>query len=171
MSKKLTLLAALCIALALVSCGKTAGAPGGMKVCSNNEVDYFFYVPESWTLDLSTRAVSAYCSAADPSSISVMAWDLSEPLTLDDWWSAALTDFKLAFAAFDVTSELDTTLDGAPAKQYACTAKLGANEYRFLYTACISRSTVYLITYTSVPENYETHLDAVSDMTGYFRFK
>ena len=68
------------------SCSKKEpDVPKGMKLCSNDVVGFKFYVPEDWTLSMSTGAVGAYCSASDPSNVSVMAWNLPSAMTVAEW--------------------------------------------------------------------------------------
>jgi hypothetical protein len=40
-----------------------------------------------------------------------------------------------------------------------------------MQAACIKGSTVYRFTYTSVPENYDTHLEDVAEMLQFFVIK
>ena len=71
----LALLLALTASSALVSCSKKGefDPPTGWQAASDEKADFYFYVPDSWTVDYSTAAAGAYFSAADPSSVSVMA--------------------------------------------------------------------------------------------------
>ena len=66
-------MAALC--LALCACQKTpteVDVPHGMILASSDIVDYYLFVPQGWRVDMSGGMVSAYKSAEDPTSVSVM---------------------------------------------------------------------------------------------------
>lgn len=161
------------LAASLASCEKDEYAPpAGMITASDEKADFYFYVPDDWTVDYSTAAAGAYFSASDPSSVSVMAWELEySDTSLDDWWAVNQEDIMLVFQNFTLESEENTTVDELYAKKYVYTASLGEYNYKIMQTACIKDATVYLFTYTSVLENYDTHLDDVSQMLEYLIIK
>ena len=63
----------LCIMLAagsvftLAACKNSEDTwqPAGMKLASSEDADYRLWIPESWTVDMSTGIKSAYVSSAD----------------------------------------------------------------------------------------------------------
>ena len=57
----LTLILALSV-LFLTGCDRDANAPTGYKTASGEAADYYFFVPDDWTVDMATGATSAYCS-------------------------------------------------------------------------------------------------------------
>ncbi len=147
-------------------------APAGYVMASNEDADYCLYVPEDWTVDFSTAAVGAYVSQSDPSSVSVMAWELEyTDSTLEDWWEINKTDIELVFSDVEVISEDNTAMDEIYAKRYVYSASLGENRYKFLQQAVIRGGEVYVFTYTSLEDNYDTHIEEVEDILGFFIFK
>lgn len=168
-----TILATLILAAALVSCSsEQSEAPYGMKLITdeNEVVNYNLYVPESWTASISTGAVGAYCSNTDTTNVTVMAWNVSADETVDTWWDKYRADFDLVFDEFTLTSEESTTLGGVAAKKYTYTAKLGDNEFNFVQCACIHWSMVYIMTFTSSPDNFASHAEDFSDIITNFEF-
>ncbi len=164
--KSLVILILASTVLSLVSCGGDKSAPMGMITASGESADYYFFVPEDWTVDLSTKASGAYFSESDPSSVSVTSWELENTdTTLDEWWAINLADIELVFENVTVTSEKNTTLDGLYAKEYVYTASLGENNYKIAQTAVIKNSVVYVFTYTSTVESYDAHTADVAKMT------
>ncbi len=155
----------LSVALTLFSCGKDNGAPAGMITASSEGADYYFFVPDDWTVDLSTKASGAYYGESDSSSVSVISWDLDNTVsTLDDWWNINLSDIELVFKDVTVVSEENTTVSELYAKKYTYTASLGEFDYKIIQVACIKNSTVYVFTYTSTLEYFDAHLDEVDMM-------
>ena len=172
----LALLLALTAASALVSCSKKGefDPPTGWQAASDEKADFYFYVPDKWTVDYSTAAAGAYFSAADPSSVSVMAWELpNTDSSLDDWWALNREEVEKVFSNFNLESEENLTLtkDNLYAKRFVYTADLGGYSYRYMQVAAVKGTSVYLFTYASVPENYEKHLDAVDEMLGFLIIK
>ena len=166
----LALLALLCLLLALtclVSCAKKDefSPPTGMKLATDEQATFHFYVPEAWTVDYSTAAAGAYYSLSDPSSVSVMAWELpNTDSTVDDWWELNVGEIEKVFSDVAVESAENATVDGVYAKKYTYTATLGEYAYRFQQVAAIKDGAVYLFTYTSLPENFDKHLEDVGQM-------
>ena len=171
MKRPIALLLALTLAvLSLASCGKRDefSPPAGYAAASDEKADFHFYVPDKWTVDYSTGAAGAYFSASDPSSVSVMAWELpNADTTLDEWWELNRAEMEKVFADFTPESEENATVDGVYAKKYVYTASVGGYTYRYMQVAAIRGTSVYLFTYASTPENYESHLDDVNAMLGY----
>ena len=158
----------------LTSCGgkDEFAAPAGMVTASDEKADFYLYVPDEWTVDYSTAAAGAYFSADDPSSVSVMAWELEHTdTTVDEWWAVNQEDITMVFDNFTLVSEENMTIDELYAKRYVYTASLGDFSYKIMQTAFIKDATVYLFTYTSTPENYDTHLEDVYQMLDFLTLK
>lgn len=158
------ILLAAVLALGLVSCKKD-DTPSGMIRASDDKADFTLYVPESWTVYTVAADVGAYASDNDPSSVAMMAWNLEfYDTSLEDWWETNASDLGLVFSDVEILSEEDTAIDGLYAKKYTYTASLSGNSYKLIQAACIKKGTVYVFTYTSVPDNFDGHLDEVESM-------
>lgn len=97
----LALMMMLCM-LGTTGCSKfdEGWVPAGMKLATTDAVDYALYVPESWTVDLSTGVVCAYVSDSDRSNITMAAMNLSNDdaaLTLDEYWAKYEADLVSTF--------------------------------------------------------------------------
>lgn len=167
--------ALLTFAASLSACGNgddPYAPPTGMISATDEKADFCLFVPDEWQIDYSTAAAGAYCSASDPSSVSVMAWELEyTDTTLDEWWETNVSEINVVFDNFALESEENITMSDVYGKKYTYTASLGEFNYKIMQAACLKGSTVYLFTYTSVPENFDLHTDEVSDMLTYFVIK
>ena len=166
----------LLCAAALASCGANTNdpyaPPTGMISATDEKADFCLFVPDEWQIDYSTAAAGAYYSASDPSSVSVMAWDLDyTDTTLDDWWATNVDEITVVFDNFNLESEENITMSEVYGKKYTYTATLGNFNYKIMQAACLKGSTVYLFTYTSVPENYDLHTEEVAEMLQFFVIK
>ena len=171
MKRILTLLLTLSV-LCLAGCDKDANAPTGYKTASGEAADYFFFVPDDWTVDMATGATSAYYSEEDPSSVSVMAWELPHSDTsIDEWWEMNLEDISMVFQNVEVAEPENVTMGGIHAKKYVYTATLGEFSYQILQAAAVKNGSVYLITYTSLADTYEAHAEEVNNMIAFFQFR
>lgn len=171
---KILLLGVIAVfATSLASCESDEFAPpAGMISASDEKADFYFYVPDEWTVDYSTAAAGAYYSANDPSSVSVMAWELEySDTSLDEWWSVNQEDLNLVFQNVAIETEENMTINDLYAKKYVYTATLGEYDYKIMQAACIKDATVYLFTYTSVVDNFDSHLDDVAQMLEFLIIK
>ncbi|MBQ7314193.1 MAG: hypothetical protein IJW81_11475 [Clostridia bacterium] len=165
----------LMCAAALASCGNSNdpyAPPAGMISATDNKADFCLYVPDEWQIDYTTAAAGAYYSASDPSSVSVLAWDLDyTDTTVEEWWETNVNEVGIVFDEINVESEENITLSDVYGKKYVYTASLGDFQYKIMQAACIKGSSVYLFTYTAVPENYDLHTDDVAAMLEHFIIK
>ncbi len=166
------------VVLGLCSCNKdvVSEVPSGMKEASGDKVDYSFYIPENWTADVENGATTAYYSETDRSNVSVMAFSANyTDDTLADWWSSFESDFKNVYSDFEVVSAENVVLDGIAALKTVFKGTLEDYEYQFMQVAAVkdvtlSKPQIYVFTYTSVPEAYESHLEDVQSMLDAFDF-
>lgn len=165
----------LMCAAALASCGNSDdpyAPPAGMVSATDNKADFCLYVPDEWQIDYTTAAAGAYYSASDPSSVSVLAWDLDyTDTTVEEWWETNVNEVGIVFDEINVESEENITLSDVYGKKYIYTASLGDFQYKIMQAACIKGSSVYLFTYTAVPENYDLHTEDVAAMLEHFIIK
>ena len=172
---------ALCLALLLsaallCSCSEKGefDPPTGWKTASDEHADFYLFVPDNWTVDFSTAAAGAYYSSSDPSSVSFMAWELPNADTsLDDWWELNRDELGKVFADFNLESEENMTLvkNNLYARKYVWTGEIGGNAYRYMQVAALKGTAVYLFTYASVEENFESHLETIDEMLGFLIIK
>ncbi|MBE6541094.1 MAG: hypothetical protein E7672_01460 [Ruminococcaceae bacterium] len=167
------LIVAALFAVSLASCKKDEyEAPAGWTTASDEKADFYFYVPDEWTVDYSTAAAGAYFSESDPSSVSVMAWGLEHTdTTVDEWWDLNKDEIELVFSDVAIVSEENATVNGVFGKTYVYTANLGEFSYKFMQTAVIKNATVYLFTYSSTPENFDSHIEDVEGMLDFLILK
>ncbi len=183
MRKIITLVIAAAMLICTFSaCAKEEGVPSGFKTASNEVCDFDFYVPETWTVSQSSGTVAAYCSPADPSSISVMPGELEHADdTVDDWWKNYKSDFESVYKNFTLISEKEAILGGVKGKSYTFTANLtDAAEtgdvkekpvtYYFNITAVVLRSRLYMMTFTSTEDLYEDHTTVLESVKENFKF-
>lgn len=172
MKKLLTTALCLIICINLASCGKSDDVPDGMQLASGDAANYYLYIPEDWTVDLQTGATTAHVSSSDRSNVGAYSWALEyTDDTVETWYERQLEDMSAAFEDYAEQSVTDTVMDGANAKEYVFTAKLGGEERIYRQTAAVKGGTVYVITYSTTPDLYEEHSDDAYRIVEEFRFK
>lgn len=174
MKRIITLALALVMCLAVFcSCSKQdPNVPAGMKLASSENVDYFMYVPENWRVDKSDLYTSANFSSGDPTSISATAYAISSDIkSLGDWWKGFEKEMAEVYKDISKVEKTKAKLGGIKGEEYSFTATLGEQQYNFVITAVIKDYYVYYITYTSVPEYNENHLEERTQVVEAFEFK
>ncbi|MCL2516971.1 MAG: hypothetical protein FWF15_00275 [Oscillospiraceae bacterium] len=159
--------------LVLVSCAKVDATLAGMKLISNNFVTYNLYVPDDWivTSDDSTGYMGAYVSESDRSSINVIAFETKEQMTPDEFWEGYKKDLETIFLDIEYETVNKILLNGYEANCYEYSATLTGTAYKFMQVVRLHGGTVYIMTYTAVPENYEKNLEDVAKIINRFTFK
>ena len=167
MKKALSLLfiASLCL-IFLFGCAKNeSDVPLGMTLASDPEInkEFTLYIPDGWTVDMSTGIVSAYVSSVDRSNISVVSQRPTE-LTIKDFWDKHSVQLSSVFEEFEILEqEVKTKLGNADAVSYTYKAKYEGKEYKFIQIFTISGSSVdrQLLTFTYTALSEETELGYV----------
>ena len=165
----------MCV-LCLVSCskGNETDVPEGMVEAENKFVDYRFFYPENWILDRCDGMISCHVSKDDASNVSVTAFTPDDMKPLEDYLKEEyMTYFKANFSDMEIIEDFaDTTLDNAPAKRIVFKATVGEKAYQFMQCLAYGRDGyIYIVTYTSTPEAYDSHLEDVEKIVSEFRFK
>ena len=201
MKKIIALVCSVILCLGLVACEqKDPDVPEGMKLVETESKDYSLFVPENWSVDMSTGVVSAYASLVDQSNISFTGFaikmrdlyaetvassdtgsDTEVKGLVDVFWDDYSDDFAETFG--DTMKYIDengkesdspvyvrTTLGGLEANKYTYTARVTGETYKFTQVVCIEAGYVYILTYTAVTDSYDEHLEGVESIIANFRF-
>lgn len=177
MTKMITAASALLLVFALTfslgACMKGKdGAPMGLQLASMEEAEYRFYVPDEWTVDLSTGIASAYVSEANRTNLSLTAYELTDDVkTIDDYWAKYEAGFAEIFSDYELLGSENILLDSFGAKTYEYKASLGGIGYHFSQTICIHGETVYIITYTAGSDQlFDDHFEDYAVAIQFFKF-
>ena len=108
---------------------KLAGAAENGSEDKSEAKDYYLFIPATWTVDINNTATSAFVSASDPASVSVMTWTVSvTDATPGECWETSLKDFEKVYSDFKIESTEDIKLDGVDALSVVFSGSLGATE-------------------------------------------
>lgn len=172
MKKTVTLiLAVIMLAAALVSCGKS-DVPSGMQRVESNFIDYDFFVPLTWTIDVSTGFAAATDTAGR--SVSMTRVTPAEGYeSIDDYYKnyyvKTLGDtFKEISLAESYTE--NQKLGNAPACKYVLTMKIGESEYRAVQVVGSYKYHLYIFTYFATAENFDGGLADAEKMIENIKF-
>ncbi len=148
-------------------------APDGMKLASNNDVAYRFFVPEAWKIDLDERIFAAHFEA-DGASVSVVPYSPDvDSMSVSEYFALCEERMKAMSGAdaYALLSSEKVELGGRQATAYTYTYKVGGRVYQYKQVIAAYRSMLYSMTYTATPETFDAHLDDVARMIDAFEFR
>lgn len=150
--------------------------PAGMKLASNDEVAYSFYVPTSWKVDQAERIFSAYVEE-DRASVSVVPYmPDAETMKVADF--TKMTRDKLIEIVGEEgyvqveEEDLNRRLGGRAAVGQRYRLTIDGKTYEYLQIVAAYKSMIYSVTYTAPTEEiYEKHIAEVEQIIAAFAFR
>lgn len=164
------------LSLSLVSCSEDSldpsdgWYPAGYQLASNSNLDYTMFVPDTWTVDISTGILTASTTGGN---VSMIATSVESDTTLDSFWKTYETQFDPAFVDFAYITEGESMLLNSgkvAAKKYVYSATVTGNEYRFMQVIAIVGETAYIFTFTALAANYDSLAESVNGILSYLSF-
>lgn len=176
MKKICLILVALTLAFTVVSCKKEeTGVPDGMFLVENEAAYYDLYLPEGWVVDRNDGMISAHVSSTDVGS-NISVTSIAVPSGYDNYREyidkGMIEHYKSTFPDMQVLEEFtETTLGGKSALKTVFTATVGGTEYQFEQVVTTGeRLDVFVFTYTSTPELFDTHKADVEKILNELKF-
>ncbi len=97
---------------------------------------------------------------------------LPEIKTVEEYWAYYETQFASTFSDMTYSKKgEDRMLAGMKAKTYVYTASVTGTVYQFMQVAALKEGTVYIFTYTSTEEVFDSHLEEVGKILEYISLK
>jgi len=148
-------------------------APEGMKLASNDEVAYRFFVPTDWELNNLEEIFAAYVKS-DRSSVSVTPYMPELEMRVGEYFKLCEemledTADKDGYELLSTKTEVD--LGGEVATAYTYRYTVGGREFRCMQVIAAHGSMIYSVTYTASPAHFDAHLDEVNAIIDAFAFR
>lgn len=88
--------------------------------------------------------------------------------SVGDYWEYYEADFRKTFGdmEYEVHGE-NVLLSAKAAKKYVYTATVTGQKYKFMQVVMLDKGTVYIYTYTALPDNYDNNLEKAEAILGY----
>ena len=174
------LILAVILTLTLISCSDSDQegeklARGYVRL-ENAGGEYSFVHPESWTVDRNDGMVQLHVSEKDASGISVTAFAPPRAglTSLDEYLKSDYIDhLKSTIPTLEVSEDSfeETTLGERDARRIVFDAEISGKSYRFMQIVTLNTDGyIYIFTYTSTPDIFTSHMDAVNEILDTFLF-
>ena len=174
--RTLLLLSAAVLCLSAVSCQNKVDVPDGMQLCSEDHLEYYFFVPTNWVDNTVSGSTSAYLTKEGKHVVSVLVTSYvpGEALDIAGYWDICEEEYKKVFENYTLLSPIDgtkTTVSNLNATEFVYTADLAGVSYKYNQTVFVKSERFYTITYTATPETYDTYLSDLAAMKANFTFR
>lgn len=145
--------------------------PDGMVLASSKERPYTLFAPMGWTVDESSDITTVY--ASDKSNLTVQYIMPSEAEhSADKYLDACLDRYKSMLSDFVSEEATETTIGGVDGSLICeFSGSSGGVKYKFKQAVVLKGEVYYVITYTALSENYDTHISDVDKMIECFSLK
>jgi hypothetical protein len=144
--------------------------PNGMKIASGDEVKYILYVPASWSVTETGNVYGA--TAPDGSYFSVIPYSLTESISVDEYFAQSEELMKASSKEqYQLIDKQVIPFGSGNALQCEYEYTVGGVAYHYLQIIVGYKSMFYNLTYTALPQNFETNRADVDAIISAFTFR
>lgn len=147
--------------------------PDGMKIISTDEHPYRFFVPTSWKINAKTDFSAAYLGE-DSSNVSLQFLMVSEQeidKSVDEYFAECEERYKKVFSSYELIDAAEITMSDRNAKKFTYKFTSGGVEYKQMQAIVEKGGVFYVLTYTSLSENFDSHTGDVDKMIEAFEIR
>lgn len=149
---------------------KDENTPDGFFLASRAKDEFRFYVPDTWTVDMTGGLPKATYSKTDFSNVTLSSYAVQEGVTNGkEYWNV----FKNVYS-YDITevsSDENAKMGGYDAYAIEYITDFSGIKFYTKQVFLATPSLIYIFTYTSDSIHYEDHLADVDTMLSMFEFK
>ena len=150
----------------------TKDTPEGMKLASNKDIEYRFFVPNSWVCDPDSGASDAYFPESGRSNVTVTSYVPDVSMDIDEYFTMCEEGYKAEFEGYERVGEtVVREVSGKNAHSFTYTLTVEGAKIKIMQIVLVYDSSFYTITYTALEENFDTHMADVELMLGAFKFR
>ena len=148
------------VCASLASCSSKE-AHMGFQIISTDDHEFVLEAPDYWSITSQNGYVSAKTDgqSGDESNLSVTSFRMMEGITTPEEYfeNAIVKSFGEANSMQIISRDVDTKMGDEKAKKYVYTLDMYGQEYKYMMVICAHGSSLYVFTYTSTEQFYETH--------------
>ena len=151
---------------------ENATAPDGMKLASNSDVAYCFYVPVAWKVDVNEKIYSAL-SADGLASVSVVPYLPNGEITTVVGYFEENEKMleRVSGGGYEKLKEEKMKLGGGDAMCYDYTLTLSGETYRYRQIVGNYKGMIYNLTYTAKNADFDQHINEFDAIVNAFTYQ
>lgn len=148
------------------------GTPNGMKLASDEDIEYRFFVPTSWVCDPYSGASEAHYPESGRSNITVTSYVPDTSMSVKDYFLKCEEKYKKELPEYTRTGEpVEREVDGRIAYSYTYSTVYGTAQIKIMQTIFVHDSCFYTITYTALSDSFDSHMSDVEAILNAFKFR
>jgi hypothetical protein len=145
--------------------------PEGMKIASEDQLEYRFYVPKSWICNSESGKSEAYYPESAKSNVTVTSYSPEEEMTTAEYIAMCKETYASTIAGYELLEESNTKVNEKDAISMVFKANYDGIDIRIKQVSLIYGGMAYSITYTAIAENYDLHIEDVDKIISEFTFR
>lgn len=148
------------------------GTPEGMKLASDEDIEYRLFVPNSWICNPKSGANDAYYPESGKPNISVTSYVPDTSMSINDYFLRCEEEYKKELPEYSRVGEgVERKIDERKAFSYTYTTTVEGVEIKIMQTIFVYDSSFYTITYTALSDRFDEHMADVEKILGAFKFR
>ncbi|MBQ8141102.1 MAG: DcrB-related protein [Clostridia bacterium] len=145
--------------------------PAGMKIASDDVLEYRLYVPTSWICYSESGKAEAYYPESEKSNVTVTSYSPDESMSVSDYIAKCEEEYAETIRGYELVEKTDATVAGKPAIAMTFKASYDGVDFMIKQVSLVYSERVYSITYTAVSEKFDEHLADADKMISEFTFR
>lgn len=145
--------------------------PDGMKIASNDVVEYRLYVPKSWVCNSKSGVSEAYYPESQKTNVTVNSYIPEEVKDIEGFSALCEENYKKSINGYELISKEALTVANKNAVALTFSANYGGVTYKIRQVSLIYNELAYSIIYTATEENFDLHIDDFNKIVSEFRFR
>ena len=145
--------------------------PEGMKIASNDTVEYRLYVPKSWVCNSESGRSEAYYPESGRTNVTVTSYSPDQSMSAADYIARCEESYAKNIKGYGLISKEDTTVAERKAVAITYSANYDGVEYKLKQFSFVYGEMVYSIIYTATADNFELHTDDLAKIISEFTFR
>lgn len=168
--KKSAIITLIVTILCLMLCACSSYTPqDGYKLVSSESCKFTFDVPKDWEITY-TDTMLASNNQTDKANVVAFSVDTSEVIGADNYWETYKKNYEETFGKINITDFSETSLDGVIARKVVFDITIDDVPFTCQTIICSRYNTIYNLTFTSLKENYSSHMKQFDTIASTFRF-
>ncbi|MBQ8849512.1 MAG: DcrB-related protein [Clostridia bacterium] len=150
----------------------TKDTPEGMKLASDEDIEYRLFVPKTWICDPTSGASEAYYPESGKPNVTVTSFVPDTSMSVKDYFLRCEEEYKKELDGYTRTDEpAERKIDGRTAYSYTYSVTVGDTEIKIMQTVFVYDSSFYTITYTALSDSFDAHMSDVEAILNAFKFR
>lgn len=145
--------------------------PEGMKIASNDKIEYRLYVPTTWVCWSEDSISDAYYPEAGKPNVSVTSYSPDNVMTAEEYAAMCETEYARTLEGYELISKEQSKVAGRDAVVMTYRVSYGDTQMRLMQTILVNNDLVYSITYTALDDRFDAHMDDVNAIVEAFAFR